>query len=120
MSYQNNQNNQNQSNSPIDKGRVTVVVGSYKSSQVDQQGQPIMKKRYAPVGRATMWPPGEGKTQPNIEIELETMPMGIIGTVKLSIFWDSESQNNQNQAPAQQQSGYQTQQPQQNQNNYGR
>ena len=44
------------SNSPIDKGRVSVIIEKYQTNQVDQQtGQPIMKNRYATVGRATKW-----------------------------------------------------------------
>jgi len=99
-----------QNNAPLDKGRVAVVVDKYQTNQLDPQtNQPIMKNRYATVGRATLWPNKQGSNMPNIEVELDTMPVGQTGPVKMYIFWDSENQNNQ-QAAQQQQGGYQQQQ----------
>ena len=94
---------------PLDKGRVVVVAEKYQTQEIDNNtGQPKMKNRYATVGRATLWPSEQGSNAPNIQIELDTMPMGVTGPVKMHVFWDSES-NQQQQAP---QGGYQ-QQPQQ-------
>lgn len=97
------------SRQPLDKGRVVFVAEKY---QVGNQ----TKNRYAAVGRATKWP-GDNGTE-NVEIELDTVPVGHQGSLKLFIFWDSESnqQNNMppdqyNQAPPQ---GYQQQPPPQN------
>lgn len=95
-------------NQPIDKGRVTVVAEKYQSGTDQQTGQPIMKNRYATVGRATMWPAKQGATNPNIEIEIDTMPVNTSGPVKMFIFWDSENQNNA--APAN--NGFNNSQPQ--------
>ena len=100
-----------QNNQPIDKGRVAVVVDKYPSREIDQQtGQPVMKNRYATVGRATLWPNKQGSNMPNIEVEIDTMPLNANGPVKMYIFWDGESQHN-HQAPQQPQQQYQ--QPQQ-------
>jgi len=97
------------SNQPLDKGRIAVIVERYPSKNIDQQtGQPIMKARYANVGRATKWITN-GVEQ--IEQEIDCMPLGVTGPVKLYIFWDSQQSNNQQQAP--QQGGYQQQAPQQ-------
>ena len=90
------------SNQPLDKGRVAVIVEKYPSNQTDQQtGQPIMRNRYANVGRATKWAAQQVGQQPNIDIELDTMPIGIQAPVKLFIFWDSEQQNQQPQHQSQ-------------------
>ena len=88
-----------QNNAPLDKGRVAVVVEKYPTNQLDQNNQPQMKNRYATVGRATLWPNKQGSNMPNIEVELDTMPVGQSGPVKMYIFWNSE--DNQNQAPKQ-------------------
>lgn len=89
-----NNQNQQQSNRPLDKGRVAVVVEQYQSNEINQQtGQPLMKNRYATVGRATLWPSKQGSNMPNIEIELDTIPLGAIAPLKLYTFWDSEKQN---------------------------
>lgn len=102
-------------NQPLDKGRVSVIVEKYQTSQVDPQtGQPQIKNRYATVGRATMWPAENGRTQPNIDIEIDTIPIGAVAPIKFFIFWDSES----NQQQPQQQGGW-GQQPQQPQQGYG-
>lgn len=113
---------QQQSNSPIDKGRVAVIAERYPSSQVDQNGQPIMKNRYATVGRATLWPAKQGSMAPNVEIEIDTMPLGTTGPVKTYIFWDSDNQNNQAapQQQVQQQGGYQQPAPHGQQQSYDR
>lgn len=96
-----------QNNSPIDKGRVSVVVEKYPSGQVDVSGQPILKNRYATVGRATLWPNKPGTNMPNIEIEIDTMPVGQYGPAKMYIFWDSEQNNQAPQHGAHNQSGMQ-------------
>lgn len=91
-----------QNNAPIDKGRVVVVAEKYQTNQIDPHTQqPIMKNRYASVGRATLWPAKQNSTMPSVEIEIDTMPMGQQGPVKMYVFWDSESQSNQAQAPQQ-------------------
>lgn len=99
------------SNQPLDKGRVSVIAEQYPDAQN------VMKNRYATVGKATLWPPMQGKTQNGVEVELDTMPIGHTGKLKLYIFWDSEQQNQQQAAP-QQQNQYQQPQgaPQQGQN----
>jgi hypothetical protein len=100
-----------QGNQPIDKGRVCVIAEKYPAQ--DQQGQQVMKNRYATVGRATLWPQEQGSTMPNIQIEIDTMPMGAQGPVKMFVFWDSEGQQSQQtqqpqaqQQPPQHQGGY--------------
>ena len=94
--FNNNQQqaNQQQNNRPIDKGRVAVVVERYQTNEMNQQtGQPVMKNRYATVGRATLWPNKQNSNMPNIEIELDTIPLGAIAPLKFYTFWDSENQN---------------------------
>ncbi len=81
-------------NHPIDKGRVVVIAEKYQTNQLGEDNQPMIKNRYATVGRATLWQNRPGSNMPNIEIELDTMPIGANGTVKLYTFWDSE-QNQQ-------------------------
>lgn len=83
-----------QNNSPLDKGRVAVIAEKYPSGQRDQRNQPILKNRYATVGRATLWPAKQDSTLPNVEIELDTLPIGQVGPLKLYVFWDSENHNN--------------------------
>lgn len=79
-------------NRPIDKGRACVIVERYQSSQLGQGNQPLMKNRYATIGRATLWQNKPGSNMPNVEIELDTMPIGATGSQKVYIFWDSEKQ----------------------------
>jgi len=116
-----------QNNKPLDKGRVACIAEKY------QQGNET-KNRYATLGRATKWPSNNQGGSDSIEIELDTMPINQQGPLKLYIFWESESQQNQthnNQpqnhqsqsqgyAPAQYQGQYDQQQnaPQQNQSQY--
>jgi hypothetical protein len=116
-----------QQNKPLDKGRVACIAEKY------QQGN-TTKNRYATLGRATKWPSNNQGGSDSVEIELDTMPINHQGPLKLYIFWDSESQQNQthnnqpqNQqsqsqgyAPAQYQGQYDQQQsaPQQNQSQY--
>lgn len=116
-----------QNNKPLDKGRVACIAEKY------QQGNET-KNRYATLGRATKWPSNNQGGSDSIEIELDTMPINQQGPLKLYIFWESESQQNQthnNQpqnhqsqsqgyAPAQYQGQYDQQQnaPQQNQPQY--
>lgn len=104
-----------QNNTPIDRGRAAVVVEKYQSNQTDPAtGQALMKNRYATIGKATLWPSKQNSTMPNVEIEIDTMPVGHTGPVKLYVFWDSESQQAQQQASARQApAGYGQQQAQQ-------
>lgn len=114
-----------QDRQPIDKGRVCVIAEKYQSQQQDPQtGQQLTKNRYATVGRATLWPQEQGQNMPNIQIEIDTMPISAQGPVKMFVFWNSESQQNQKtqQGGHQQQSAQQhppQQQQQQQQGGYG-
>ena len=86
------------STQPIDKGRIAVIAERYQTKNIDQQtGQPIMKCRYATVGRATKWLTN-GVEQ--IEQEIDCMSVSANGPVKLYIFWDSQ-QNTQQQGAGQ-------------------
>ena len=82
------------SNQPIARGRASVVVDQYQST--DQNGQPVMKNRYATIGRATAWPSDTGSPVPNIQLEIDCMPVNVSGSVSVSVFWD-DNQQNQNQ-----------------------
>ena len=93
---------QNQGNQPIDKGRAAIVAERYPA------GNNQTKNRYATIGRATKWP---GQNGENIELELDTMPIGHTGPLKVYIFWDSQ-QNNQAPQPMNNQGGYAPQQGQ--------
>jgi hypothetical protein len=96
-----------QNNQPLDRGRVVYIAETYPTKQVDQQTrQPITKNRYAPVGRATKWANQQGES---IEFELDTVPIGHQGPLKLFVFWDSQNNNQQQPQQYQQQSGYQHQ-----------
>lgn len=90
-----------QNNKPLDKGRVACIAERY------QQGN-TTKSRYATLGRATKWPSNQQGGSESVEIELDTMPINQQGPLKLYIFWDSESQQNQDQSQ-----GYAPQQYQQ-------
>lgn len=81
-----------QSNKPLDKGRACVVVERYQTNQLGDNNQPMVKNRYATIGRATLWPNKQGSNMPNIEVEIDTMPIGVTGSQKVYIFWDSEQQ----------------------------
>lgn len=94
------------SNQPLDKGRAAVAVEKYQKGTDQQTGQPIMKNRYATIGRATMWPANQGSTNPNIELDIDTMPIGTSGPVKVFIFWDSEQNNQATQTNNPPQNGY--------------
>lgn len=97
-----------QQNKPLDKGRVACIAEKY------QQGN-TTKNRYATLGRATKWPSNNQGGSDSVEIELDTMPINHQGPLKLYIFWDSESQQNQEQsqgyAPQQYQGQYEQQPP---------
>jgi hypothetical protein len=94
--YQSKVNHQQSNqNRPIDKGRACVIVERYPSNQLGQNHQPLMKNRYANIGRATLWQNKPGSNMPNVEIELDTMPIGAQGSQKIYIFWDSDKSNNQ-------------------------
>ncbi len=104
-------------NSPIDKGRVAVIVEKYPTNQVDQNGQPIMKNRYANIGRATLWPSQQYSSAPNVEVEIDALPIGHAGKLKMYIFWESDNPNNQPTNTNQQQAQPQYQPPQHQQQN---
>lgn len=87
-------------NYPIDKGRACVIIEKYQTSQIDQNtGQPIMKNRYATVGRVTKWPSNQPGQEPRVDIELDTLPLGSVSPIKILIFWDSEGQGVDKQKP---------------------
>lgn len=99
------------SNQPLDKGRVSFIAEKYQNNNGEQ------KNRYATVGRATKWPSQNGMGE-NVEIELDSVPIGHTGSLKLFIFWDSERDNQQQQTGGfQQQQNYQGQ-PQQSQHGF--
>jgi len=81
---------------PIAKGRVFYAADYYPTNERDAQGKPKMKARYAPLGRATMWPADQQGAQPQVSIELDSLPIGGTGAIKMTVFWDD-----QNQQPAQ-------------------
>ena len=91
---------------PLDRGRVVYVAEKYQSNEIDPQtNQPKMKNRYANIGKATLWPSDNGGS-PDVQIEIDTMPIGHTGPLKCHVFWDSQNnqqQPQQNQQPAQQQ-----------------
>lgn len=102
------------SNQPIDKGRLAVVVERYQSKDLDpQSGQPIMKNRYATIGRATKWMKNNVE---QIEQEIDCMPVNVSGPVKIYLFWDSQNNIPQQAGGFQQQAptgGFQQQAPNQ-------
>ncbi|UDV02194.1 hypothetical protein J8N69_11380 [Marinomonas profundi] len=101
---------QHQTNQPLAKGRVVYAADYYPTQERDAQGKPKMKARYAPLGRATLWPAEQQGEMPQVSIELDSLPIGSNGAIKMSVFWDNP---NQNQQPApQQQQHQQAPQPQ--------
>jgi hypothetical protein len=101
---QNQNQAQPQRNQPIDKGRAAIVAERY------QVGNNQTKNRYATIGRATKWPSQNGES---VELELDTMPIGHTGPLKVYIFWDSQ-ENNQSTQPMNNQAGNYNNQSQQN------
>jgi hypothetical protein len=76
---------------PLDQGRVTYIAERYPSkTEVGQDGQPKMKNRYATLGRVTKWPKENGGE--NLQIQLDSVPVGHTGSLELFVFWDSEQQ----------------------------
>lgn len=114
MQYQNQNQNQNQqqTNRPLDKGFIKVVVDQFvkkvNGQTVLHQGttNPVMSNKYVTIGEVTRWPSEQGGSYDNVEFYpgFTILDLNKHGR----IFWDSQSQN-QNQQPPQ---GYQ-QQPQQ-------
>jgi hypothetical protein len=41
---------------PIDKGQICFIAEKYPTGAIEPNGAPVMKSRYAQLGRATMWP----------------------------------------------------------------
>ncbi len=93
--YQGQPQGQNQGNQPIDKGRAAIVAERYPV------GNNQTKNRYATIGRATKWP---GQNGESIELELDAMPIGHAGPLKVYIFWNSQ-ENNQATQPMNNQAG---------------
>lgn len=87
---------------PIDKGRVVFAAEKYPSNEMDNNGQPKMKNRYATIGRATKWP-GDNGGLDRVELEIDSIPIGATGPVKALVFWDSEQQQSQGYQQSQQQ-----------------
>lgn len=86
----------NNNQRPIDKGRVVCIAERYQTNQIGQDNQPVMKNRYAPLGRATLWPNKQNSNMPNVEIEIDTIPINSADSpLKMFIFWDSEDTRNQ-------------------------
>lgn len=85
---------------PIDRGQICFVAEKYPSREVvGQGGEPVYKSRYAPIGKATMWPADNPGGLPQIQLDLDSAPIACgPGPVRLYIFWDSEKQSN-NQEP---------------------
>ena len=102
--YQGQPQGNNQGNQPIDKGRAAIVAERYPA------GNNQTKNRYATIGRATKWP---GQNGESVELELDTMPIGHTGPLKVYIFWDSQ-QNNQTPQQSNSQAGNYNHQGQQN------
>lgn len=117
---------QQQTQRPLDKGFIKVIIGQFPKKQNGQtimhqtimhQGtnNPVMSNKYATIGEVTRWPGEQGGSYDNIEF----YPGFTILDVNKNgrIFWDSQSahnnQSNQQQAP-QQQGSFQQQAPQQN------
>jgi hypothetical protein len=98
MSQQHQQNNQ-----PLAKGRVCYAAEYYPTGQRDGQNKPIMKARFANLGKATLWPSEQPHLPPQVSIDLDSMPIGSTGSIKLTIFWDDPTQNQQAPAPQHQQ-----------------
>jgi single-strand DNA-binding protein len=92
-----------QTNQPLAKGRVCYASEYYPSGQRDTQNKPIMKARYATLGKATLWPSEQPHLPPQVSIDLDSMPIGSTGTIKLTIFWDEPTQNQQAPTPQHQQ-----------------
>ena len=84
---------------PIDRGQICFVAEKYPSRDAaGQGGEPVFKSRYAPIGKATMWPADNPGGLPQIQLDLDSAPIaGGPGPVRLYIFWDSEKQNQEPQ-----------------------
>lgn len=94
---------QHQTNQPLAKGRVCYAAEYYPTGQVDQKNKPIMKARFANLGKATLWPSEQQHLPPQVSIDLDSMPIGSTGSIKLTVFWDDPTQNQQAPAPQHQQ-----------------
>lgn len=81
---------------PLDRGRICFVAEKFDTGQMDDQGNPERKARYAQVGRATLWPAQQAGNYPDIMLELDSAPMAA-GPVKLYVFWDSRDPNKNGQ-----------------------
>lgn len=80
------------SNQPLAKGRVCYASEYYATNERDQNGKPKMKARYATLGRATMWPAERQGEPPQISIDLDSIPIGSTGAIKMMVFWDQPQQ----------------------------
>lgn len=87
---------------PLARGRLAYIAESYPSNEIDPHTrQPKMKNRYANLGRVTAWPAENGAPMPQISLDLDALPVGLVGSTKLFIFWEDE---NKQQAEPQPQS----------------
>ncbi len=77
---------------PLAHGRLTYAAETYQSNEIGPNNQPKMKNRYATLGRVTAWPSEDGSPMPQINIDLDSVPVGIQASTKLFIFWDSANQ----------------------------
>jgi len=108
---------------PIAKGRVVYAAEHYPTQDRNQPNKQIMKARYATLGKATLWPNEQPHLPPQVSIDLDSLPIGSTGSIKLTVFWDDPTQQpQQNQQPNQppQHSNQQPQpQPQPQPQSYG-
>jgi hypothetical protein len=94
---------------PIDKGQICFIAEKYPTGAIEPNGAPVMKSRFAQLGRATMWPAEHPNGRPQIQLDLDSAPVASgQGPVRLFIFWDSEKAA----APQQEWGQQQYQQPQ--------
>ncbi len=100
-----------QNNQPLAKGRIVYAAEHYPTNERDAQNRPKMKARYATLGKATLWPNEQPHLPPQVSIDLDSMPIGSTGTIKLMVFWDDPTQQ-QAPAPQPQQQAQQPAQPQ--------
>jgi len=93
-----------QNNQPLAKGRVVYAAEHYPTNERDAQNRPKMKARHATLGKATLWPNEQPHLPPQVSIDLDSLPIGSTGSIKLMVFWDDPTQNQQAPAPQPQQS----------------
>jgi len=98
----------------IDKGRIVAAVDQYPvkengQPQFNQDGSPKMKNKWMAIGEATKWQNDDGSVSETRKVYLQ--PVSVGGNYfEERTFWDSENAQVQQQAPQQQQGGW-NQQP---------